>query len=116
MLSVQMLDSQNCFALDMDDPDVDILKANPEVVSDMTSLRHLHLPGILHNLRERSLVDIPYTFLGGNVLVAVNPLRHVPSPDVLGKRSAVEHPHPYAIAEGAYQQVIAAFTNSDIQT
>lgn len=38
---------------------------NPKVVSDMTSLHHIHEPGILYNLTERSSLDSqrPYTFM-----------------------------------------------------
>lgn len=39
--------------------------ANPKVVSDMTSLHHIHEAGILYNLRERSKLEgqRPYTFM-----------------------------------------------------
>lgn len=38
---------------------------NPKVVSDMTSLHHIHEAGILHNLGERAKLrnQRPYTFM-----------------------------------------------------
>ncbi|CAM9750268.1 unnamed protein product, partial [Ectocarpus sp. 8 AP-2014] len=82
---------------------------NPRVVPDMTSLHHIHEAGILHNLRERSKLrnQRPYTFMG-TILIAVNPLQRVPSPDMrdyMDKSLNPETPHPYAIAELAYHQM-----------
>lgn len=87
-----------------------VFRSNEQVVQDMTALRFFHVPGILHNLRERAVVmDEPYTFLGGSVLVAVNPLRDIPAPEgILGTRDAISHAHPYAIAESAYQSLTFA--------
>lgn len=83
-----------------------VFPANASVVADMTSLQYFHLPGILHNLKERSIQDEPYTFLSQSVLVAVNPLKRVSDPKgILGKTTAVNVAHPYAIAESAYQQL-----------
>ncbi|CAM9467577.1 unnamed protein product, partial [Ectocarpus fasciculatus] len=83
--------------------------ANPKVVSDMTSLHHIHEAGILYNLAERSKVESqrPYTFMG-TILIAVNPLRRIPNPDVseyMDRALNPEAPHPYAIAELAYHQM-----------
>ncbi|CAM9488990.1 unnamed protein product, partial [Ectocarpus sp. 13 AM-2016] len=83
--------------------------ANPKVVSDMTSLHHIHEAGILYNLRERSELEgqRPYTFMG-TILIAVNPLRRIPDPDVseyMNRSLDPEAPHPYAIAELAYHQM-----------
>ena len=38
---------------------------NPNVVADMTAMHHIHEPGILHNLKERSRPwrQTPYTFM-----------------------------------------------------
>ncbi|CBJ30507.1 conserved unknown protein [Ectocarpus siliculosus] len=82
---------------------------NPKVVADMTSLHHIHEAGILHNLRERSKLQDqrPYTFMG-TILIAVNPLRRVPNPemtDYMDRSLNPETPHPYAIAELAYHQM-----------
>ncbi|CAM9430839.1 unnamed protein product, partial [Hapterophycus canaliculatus] len=76
---------------------------NPKVVSDMTSLHHIHEAGILYNLAERSKLrnQRPYTFMG-TILIAVNPLRRLPDPemgDFMDHSLDPEAPHPYAIAE-----------------
>eukprot|EP00752_Nemacystus_decipiens_P009414 g8417.t1 len=82
---------------------------NPKVVSDMTSLHHIHEAGILYNLAERSKLrdQRPYTFMG-TILIAVNPLRNVPNPkmsEYMDRSLNPETPHPYAIAELAYHQM-----------
>lgn len=43
----------------------EIYPKNPAVVADMTALHHIHEPGILHNLKERSRPwrQTPYTFI-----------------------------------------------------
>ncbi|CAB1102969.1 unnamed protein product [Ectocarpus sp. CCAP 1310/34] len=109
--------------------------ANPKVVSDMTSLHHIHEAGILYNLRERSKLESqrPYTFMKavvlylqrhassavlspprhrrfcqGTILIAVNPLRRIPDPDVseyMNRSLDPEAPHPYAIAEVTFRSV-----------
>lgn len=45
---------------------------NPKVVSDMTSLHHIHEAGILHNLGERAKLrnQRPYTFMVGGFLAS----------------------------------------------
>lgn len=106
MLSVNVASSEQSFTLDLNKLDVEVLKANKDVVEDMTALRHLNLPAILYNIRERALHDEPYTFLGNSVLVAVNPLKFIPDPvGALGSSDALKCPHPYAIAEVAFQQM-----------
>lgn len=83
------------------------LPLNPRVTNDMTALYHIHEPGVLHNLEERSALSDqrPYTFMA-NVLIAVNPLRKVddPTPESIVNNSNCP-PHPYSIAELAYQQM-----------
>ena len=65
----------------------ELYTVNPTLEDDMTSLWHLHEPGILHNLHGRFLADQPYTFVA-HLLVAVNPLKPTPNP-------AMEvHPEP----------------------
>jgi myosin heavy subunit len=108
---VLCVDSGNAFTLDLDELDIPLLLYNENVVDDMTELQHIHLPAILHNLEERSISDKPYTFLGGSVLVSVNPLRPVREPAItklIGTKGVVNLPHPYAIAERAYQQLLFA--------
>jgi len=106
MLQLETQETGKMFSLDLEDPDVAVLKANRNIVDDMTSLEHLHVPAILFNLRERSLENKPYTFLGNSVLVTVNPLRHLDIGDnALGLKEAALIAHPYAIAELAYEQL-----------
>ncbi|RHZ41898.1 hypothetical protein DYB31_004952, partial [Aphanomyces astaci] len=84
------------------------LPQNPRVTDDMTALYFIHEPGVLHNLSERSKLDgqRPYTFMA-NVLIAVNPLRPLADPrisEIVNNSNCP--PHPYAIAEMAYQQMV----------
>ncbi|CAM9926967.1 unnamed protein product, partial [Hapterophycus canaliculatus] len=81
----------------------EMLPKNPNVVADMTALHHIHEPGILHNLKERSRPwrQTPYTWMG-TILLAVNPLKKIPEPaieDFMDRSLDPERPHPYAIAE-----------------
>uniref|UniRef100_K3X8E6 Myosin motor domain-containing protein n=1 Tax=Globisporangium ultimum (strain ATCC 200006 / CBS 805.95 / DAOM BR144) TaxID=431595 RepID=K3X8E6_GLOUD len=89
------------------------LPQNPRVTDDMTALYYIHEAGVLHNLAERSKMDggdgrgqKPYTFMA-NVLIAVNPLQDLPNPRVSEiVNNSTSAPHPYAIAEMAYQQMV----------
>jgi hypothetical protein len=85
--------------------DVEVMPANDRVEDDMTSLRFLHEPAILQNLKERSCVKKPYTCVS-NVLIAVNPLQPLRPPslrDYQERPFTSNSPHPYGIAELAYQ-------------
>ncbi|RHZ39536.1 hypothetical protein DYB26_003052 [Aphanomyces astaci] len=87
----------------------DVYRVNPRVVDDMTSLYYIHEAGILENLNIRSRLDNqrPYTFMA-NVLIAVNPLRKVVEPnikDYVKTQMGDRPPHPYAVAEVAFQQM-----------
>jgi myosin heavy subunit len=78
----------------------DVLPFNPDVVSDMTSLRYLHEPGILYNLQHRLANQCPYTYMG-SILISVNPFEWLPSPEMkefVAQSMNPENPHPYAIA------------------
>ncbi|KAJ8600434.1 hypothetical protein CTAYLR_001409 [Chrysophaeum taylorii] len=75
--------------------------------ADMTGMQHLHEPAMLANLGARSLAGEPYTYMG-TVLVAVNPLRKIASPEVeayAGTGYGSQPPHPYAVAELAYARL-----------
>jgi len=70
--------------------------------SDLTSMEKLSEPCILQNLEVRANNDEIYTMLGP-VLLAVNPLKHIPDPK--GCKAGeididLSIPHPYALAEG----------------
>ncbi|RRT66577.1 hypothetical protein BHE74_00028872 [Ensete ventricosum] len=78
----------------------------------MTKLAYLHEPGVLQNLRSRYDMNEIYTYTG-NILIAVNPFRRLPhlydshmmeqyKGAVFGELS----PHPFAVADAAYRQMI----------
>ncbi|ETW08414.1 hypothetical protein H310_00999 [Aphanomyces invadans] len=95
----------------------DIYRVNPRVVDDMTSLYYIHEAGILENLNIRSRLDNqrPYTFMA-NVLIAVNPLRKVVEPnikDYVKTQMGDRPPHPYAVAEVAFQQMALRSPSQD---
>ncbi|CAN1278918.1 XI-2 [Linum perenne] len=81
-------------------------------VDDMTKLAYLHEPGLLQNLKLRYDVNEIYTYTG-NILIAVNPFRRLPH---LYDGNVMEHykgasfgelsPHPFAVADRAYRQMI----------
>lgn len=48
-----------------------------EAITDLTTLSPLSDDAIVSTLRERFLSDQPYTSLGSNTLVAVNPHKYV---------------------------------------
>ncbi|KAK4341617.1 hypothetical protein RND71_040118 [Anisodus tanguticus] len=81
-------------------------------VDDMTKLSYLHEPGVLQNLRSRYDMNEIYTYTG-SILIAVNPFKRLPH---LYAKSVMEQykgialgelpPHPFAIADAAYRQMI----------
>ncbi|XP_055811970.1 myosin-6-like [Solanum dulcamara] len=78
----------------------------------MTKLSYLHEPGVLQNLRSRYDMNEIYTYTG-SILIAVNPFKRLPH---LYAKSVMEQykgialgelpPHPFAIADAAYRQMI----------
>lgn len=79
-------------------------------VPDMTALEHLDEASMLSNLEKRLDGDEPYTYVS-TVLVAVNPLKEIPSPSFESFCDAPfdpSLPHPYALAELAYQRLRGA--------
>ncbi|GBG34981.1 Myosin-13, partial [Hondaea fermentalgiana] len=97
-----------------------VYETNPDVSSfydldDLTSLRHLHEPAILHVLEGRSYENQPYTYLSG-ILVSVNPLERTSEALQAGFKAApgtYVPPHPFALAETAFQQMCFATKNQD---
>ena len=86
---------------------------NPTLEQDMTSLWHLHEPGILANLAGRFDRDEPYTYVA-HMLIAVNPLKRLADPPMPGVSKcanlaalAALPPHQYVLAEGAYRALLA---------
>lgn len=88
---VQNINKNTCWVTTSDDPtgfeldftECPFLPVNPRTVDDMTSLLYLHEAAILENLYERSKPQYqrPYTYVS-NVLIAVNPLRKIDSPNM----------------------------------
>ncbi|XP_073135528.1 myosin-6-like [Henckelia pumila] len=81
-------------------------------VDDMTKLTYLHEPGVLQNLRSRYDMNEIYTFTG-NILIAVNPFQRLPhlySTETMEQYKGMAlgelSPHPFAIADAAYRQMI----------
>ncbi|XAR58689.1 Myosin ATPase [Bertholletia excelsa] len=87
-------------------------EAPPCGVDDMTKLAYLHEPGVLHNLRSRYDINEIYTYTG-NILIAVNPFRKLPhlyDSHMMAQYKGVAFgelsPHPFAVADAAYRQMI----------
>ena len=85
----------------------DVLRTNPKSMPDMTSLYHIHEPGILQNLKDRSTARCAYTFMA-SAMIAVNPLRRTEDPrfsEYIDKAVNAVSPHPFSIAESSYQNL-----------
>lgn len=86
-------------------------KANPskfDLVDNMSHLSYLNEPSILHNLRQRYLAEMQYTY-SGLFLVAINPYKDIPiyTKEYIERYSCVYKredapPHIYAVASEAY--------------
>ncbi|XP_076892183.1 myosin-6-like [Bidens hawaiensis] len=81
-------------------------------VDDMTKLAYLHEPGVLENLKSRYNMDEIYTYTG-NILIAVNPFKKIPhlyDKHMMGQYKGASlgelSPHPYAIADASYRQMV----------
>ncbi|KAG9136116.1 hypothetical protein Leryth_003734 [Lithospermum erythrorhizon] len=81
-------------------------------VDDMTKLAYLHEPGVLQNLKSRFDMNEIYTYTG-NILIAVNPFQRLPHlydkhmmEQYKGAAIGDLSPHPFAIADEAYRQMI----------
>jgi myosin heavy subunit len=90
-IMIQKLDKNICSVITADNDIIfeldyttcPFLPLNTRIADDMTSLSHLHEAAILYNLSERSKPQNqrPYTYVS-TVLIAVNPLRTIPPPDI----------------------------------
>ncbi|KAE8665603.1 Myosin-10 [Hibiscus syriacus] len=93
----------------------------PTGVDDMTKLAYLHEPGVLQNLKCRYDINEIYPFsmvydsctYTGSILIAVNPFQRLPhlyNLQVMQKYKGVAlgelSPHPFAVADSAYRQMI----------
>ncbi|XP_059632269.1 myosin-8-like [Cornus florida] len=81
-------------------------------MDDMTKLAYLHEPGVLQNLRCRYDMNEIYTYTG-HILIAVNPFQRLPhlyDNHMMGQYKGAVFgelsPHPFAIADAAYRQMI----------
>ncbi|KAL0834091.1 myosin-14 [Brassica napus] len=81
-------------------------------VDDMTRLAYLHEPGVLENMKSRFDINEIYTYTG-NILIAVNPFRRLPHlytshmmQQYKGAALGELSPHPFAVADAAYRQMI----------
>lgn len=91
-----------------------VYKANParfDLVENMAHLSYLNEPSILHNLQQRYLSNLQYTY-SGLFLVAVNPYKMLPvyTKEYIDRYSAVYKredapPHIYAVASEAYHMM-----------
>ncbi|KAG6505647.1 hypothetical protein ZIOFF_038012 [Zingiber officinale] len=87
-------------------------EAAPCGVDDMTKLAYLHEPGVLQNLKSRYDMNEIYTYTG-SILIAVNPFRRLPHlydihmmKQYKGANFGELNPHPFAVADAAYRQMI----------
>ncbi|KAJ4867694.1 Myosin-13 [Raphanus sativus] len=88
------------------------MEVPPSGVTDMTTLAYLHEPGVLQNLKSRYHIDEIYTYTG-DILIAVNPFKQLAN---LYNDHMIAHykgaafgslmPHPFAVADAAYRQMI----------
>uniref|UniRef100_A0A3Q2TYC2 Myosin-7 n=1 Tax=Fundulus heteroclitus TaxID=8078 RepID=A0A3Q2TYC2_FUNHE len=92
----------------------DLQPMNPakfDMMEDMATLTHLNEASVLFNLRRRYSMWMIYTY-SGLFCVAVNPYKWLPvyAPAVVaaykGRRRADTPPHIYAIADGAYSDLL----------
>jgi myosin heavy subunit len=105
LLTVRTENSRSVLQLDLRQTLVFPANAPGANSEQITSLRHINEPCILDNLEQRAEAGEPYTFLGG-VLVYVNPLVWgKEEAGMLGSSDIVGRPHPYAVAEAAFQHM-----------
>ncbi|CDY31978.1 BnaA07g00170D [Brassica napus] len=88
------------------------MEVPPSGVADMTTLAYLHEPGVLQNLKSRYHLDDIYTYTG-DILIAVNPFKQLENlyNDHMialykGAPFGSLMPHPFAVADAAYRQMI----------
>ncbi|WVY96421.1 hypothetical protein V8G54_028572 [Vigna mungo] len=96
------------------------IDAPADGVDDMTKLAYLHEPAVLHNLETRYAINEIYTYTG-NILIAINPfqsLSHLYDTNVMqrykGSMIGDLSPHVFAIAEGAYREMMNEVKSNSI--
>lgn len=97
-------------------------KVNPakfDKADDMAELTHLNEPSVVHNLQQRYLADLIYTY-SGLFLVTVNPYTPLPiySREYVnmykGRSREDTRPHIFAMADEAFRNLVDEGTNQSI--
>jgi myosin protein heavy chain len=97
-------------------------KVNPakfDKADDMASLTFLNEPSVVHNLHQRYLADLIYTY-SGIFLVAVNPYRPLPiyTNEYInmyrGQAREETRPHVFALADKAFSNLLEEGENQSI--
>ncbi|GIX99464.1 myosin heavy chain, muscle [Caerostris darwini] len=90
-----------------------------EKAEDMSNLTYLNDASVLHNLRQRYVAQLIYTY-SGLFCVAINPYKRFPiyTPRCMGmyrgKRRTEVPPHLFAISDGAYMAMLANRENQSM--
>lgn len=97
-------------------------KVNPakfDKADDMAELTHLNEPSVVHNLHQRYLADLIYTY-SGLFLVTVNPYTPLPIYGreyvnmYKGRSREDTRPHIFAMADEAFRNLVDEGTNQSI--
>ncbi|KCV67940.1 myosin heavy chain [Fonticula alba] len=86
---------------------------------DMATLLHLNESSVLHNLRDRYMSDLIYTY-SGLFLVVINPWRNLPiySDEIIqlykGKKRKEMPPHIFAVCDEAYRDMLGNKENQSL--
>ena len=90
-----------------------------QMYDNMIKLNALNEPVILHNLRQRFMKDLIYTYVS-SILVACNPFKLLPiyTPEIMDKYKdgggRHQPPHIFAIADNAYRNLMADFKDQAV--
>ena len=97
-------------------PRTDLEPMNPpkfEKCEDMAQLTHLNESSVLHNLRDRYLSNLIYTY-SGLFLVVINPWKRLPlyTDEIVamyrGKKRRELPPHIFAVCDEAYRNMLTS--------
>jgi len=84
-----------------------------EKCEDMAQLTHLNESSVLHNLRDRYLSNLIYTY-SGLFLVVINPWKRLPlyTDEIVamykGKKRRELPPHIFAVCDEAYRNMLTS--------
>jgi myosin protein heavy chain len=105
-----------------DVPEESVDKVNPakfDKADDMAELTHLNEPSVVHNLHQRYMADLIYTY-SGLFLVTVNPYASLPiyGRDYInmykGQSREDTRPHIFAMADEAFRNLVEEGENQSI--